>query len=100
MPSATEDTTVPEKSRNHAVADLEYGQSETSTQAKATTIYPTVLSIGQLERELYARATCLFVTKKRPLQATTRTTKTLNVQSKSTSSTTSTKTSMARRSPS
>jgi riboflavin kinase len=42
VPSATDDTSTPEKSSNHAVADLEYSSSKEAEE----TVYPTVLSIG------------------------------------------------------
>jgi riboflavin kinase len=44
VPSATSDTSAPEPSSNHAVADLEY--PSTSPSHTSQTIYPTVLSIG------------------------------------------------------
>ncbi|KAH3966934.1 flavin mononucleotide kinase [Parastagonospora nodorum] len=43
VPSATEDTSPPSRSSNHAVADLEYTPAPAPS---STTIYPTVLSIG------------------------------------------------------
>jgi len=43
VPSATSDTSMPERSSNHAVADLEYTSQPTTS---STTVYPTVLSIG------------------------------------------------------
>jgi riboflavin kinase len=46
VPSATEDTTVPEKSSNHAVRDLEYASSAQGGDAGSATVYPTVLSVG------------------------------------------------------
>ncbi|KAF2849556.1 riboflavin kinase [Plenodomus tracheiphilus IPT5] len=53
VPSATPDTSLPPKSSNHAVADLEYPSSTTTTtttpstsQYQNQTVYPTVLSIG------------------------------------------------------
>ncbi|KAF1936257.1 riboflavin kinase [Clathrospora elynae] len=45
VPSATEDTSIPERFSNHAVADLEYASS-TSTTSTDDVVYPTVLSIG------------------------------------------------------
>ncbi|KAF2124056.1 riboflavin kinase [Dothidotthia symphoricarpi CBS 119687] len=42
VPSATDDTSPPERSSNHAVADLEYSSSNTTS----STVYPTVLSVG------------------------------------------------------
>jgi riboflavin kinase len=42
VPSATSDTSAPERSSNHAVVDLEYS----SSKAEDETVYPTVLSIG------------------------------------------------------
>ncbi|KAH7397430.1 hypothetical protein BKA66DRAFT_566539 [Pyrenochaeta sp. MPI-SDFR-AT-0127] len=42
VPSVTDDTSVPERSKNHGVADLDYSSSKPSD----TTVFPTVLSIG------------------------------------------------------
>jgi riboflavin kinase len=44
VPSATEDTSAPEPSSNHAVADLEYESLKEGKDSE--TVYPTVLSIG------------------------------------------------------
>jgi riboflavin kinase len=44
VPSATADTSTPERSSNHAVADLEYA-SENKGEGNGV-VYPTVLSIG------------------------------------------------------
>jgi riboflavin kinase len=48
VPSATEDKSVPERSKNFSVVDLEYGSQEGGEggEGKGTTVYPTVLSIG------------------------------------------------------
>lgn len=48
VPSATDDTSPPERSSNHAVADLEYPSTSDTTSPTTTdaTVYPTVLSIG------------------------------------------------------
>ncbi|KAH8722974.1 riboflavin kinase-domain-containing protein [Phaeosphaeriaceae sp. PMI808] len=43
VPSATPDTSTPERSSNHAVADFEY---PSQTSPTPSTVYPTVLSIG------------------------------------------------------
>ncbi|KAF2713456.1 riboflavin kinase [Pleomassaria siparia CBS 279.74] len=51
VPSATDDTAIPERSRNHAVADLESesvppSRPLTPSRVKNNKVYPTVLSIG------------------------------------------------------
>ncbi|KAF2027154.1 riboflavin kinase [Setomelanomma holmii] len=47
VPSATDDTSTPLKSSNHAVADLEYPTPHATDDASSgNTVYPTVLSIG------------------------------------------------------